>query len=192
MPRNGSRSPRGKGPGCLVRLIVRDLRRDARLTYLGERFGPRVVHRILRVAIRSRLVFRIRSRTHRDSLRLHAEGLGPDVLQAGNLRGHLLDAVEDRFLSAAETPSFHWMTDTWMMVFGVPKLFCAASHVAVRAERHQRYHEKNAESTSSSKRLLARSLGCCGQPLSTESLLFRDGSWTGSGTIRRKRPCDPR
>src|SRR5262245_27896367 len=34
------------------------------------------------------------------------------------------------FLSAAETPSFHLITDTWMMVFGVPKLFCAASHVA--------------------------------------------------------------
>src|SRR5439155_26400354 len=35
------------------------------------------------------------------------------------------------FLSAAETPSFHWITDTWMIVFGVPKLFCATSQVAV-------------------------------------------------------------
>jgi hypothetical protein len=34
------------------------------------------------------------------------------------------------FFAAAETPSFHWMRDTWMIVFGAPKRFCATSQVA--------------------------------------------------------------
>src|SRR6185295_5077349 len=35
------------------------------------------------------------------------------------------------FFAAAGTPSFHWIRDTWMMVFGAAKRFCATSQVAV-------------------------------------------------------------
>ena len=79
-------------------LFVRDLRRDARLTDLEERLRSTRRAPDPSIAIRRRLVLEFNHECVVIAVWLHPERLRPDIPDAGNLRGHVFDAVESLLL----------------------------------------------------------------------------------------------
>src|SRR5438309_9807705 len=77
--------------------VIRNLKRQAVLALLLPRFGPRFMHRALRVVgsgFRARELDGINAA---EILDLVARGFQPDTLDAGNLSSHVLDAVDGLF-----------------------------------------------------------------------------------------------
>src|SRR5204863_182901 len=78
------------------------------------------------------------------SLTLRAQGSGvtagsgqtrtagvPGAPGRGGQVGAPVATLSEFTVRSFDSPSFHWITERWMIVLGVPKLFCATSQLPV-------------------------------------------------------------